>query len=228
MTRDQWLLCKNPDKMLAFARGNRDRISNRKLRLFAASCCRQVWDLLGDERSRRAVEAAERWAEGSATRQEIEEAASNASQVTYYSGLWQDLHHAEDNAHTAAELAAAYSVGVASQTTNQAARLTAEYVVHAMTWKATRGLSDGRTGPARTVVCDLFRHIVGNPFRRYPPSWPLTVVQLAESLYAGQDCAFALHDALLEAGHAELAEHFREEKSHPKGCWVVDPILGKK
>jgi hypothetical protein len=53
-------------------------------------------------------------------------------------------------------------------------------------------------------------------------------VQLAESLYAGQDCSFALHDALLEAGHAELAEHFREETSHPKGCWVVDLILGKK
>ena len=52
-------------------------------------------------------------------------------------------------------------------------------------------------------------------------------VQLAESLYAGQDCAFALHDALLEAGHAELAEHFREEKSHPKGCGVVDLVLGK-
>jgi hypothetical protein len=75
----------------------------------------------------------------------------------------------------------------------------------------------------------LFRHIMGNPFRPYPapPSWPSTVVQLAESLYAGQDCAFALHDALLEAGHAELAEHFREEKSHPKGCWAMDVILGK-
>jgi hypothetical protein len=74
------------------------------------------------------------------------------------------------------------------------------------------------------------RHISGNPFRPYPspPSWPSTVVQLAESLYAGEDCAFALHDALLEAGHAELAEHFREERSHPKGCWVVDLILGKK
>jgi hypothetical protein len=52
-------------------------------------------------------------------------------------------------------------------------------------------------------------------------------VQLAESLYAGQDCAFALHDALLEAGHAELAEHFRQEKSHPKGCWAIDVILEK-
>jgi hypothetical protein len=24
-----------------------------------------------------------------------------------------------------------------------------------------------------------------------------------------------------------LADHFRQETSHPKGCWVVDAILGK-
>jgi len=73
------------------------------------------------------------------------------------------------------------------------------------------------------------RHIVGNPFRPYPatPSWPSTVVKLAESLYAGEDCSFALHDALLEAGHPELAEHFAKEQWHPKGCWVVDTLLGK-
>src|SRR5262249_32013865 len=76
---------------------------------------------------------------------------------------------------------------------------------------------------------ELVRHIVGNPFRPYPAplSWPSTVVQLAESLYDGQDCAFALHDALLEAGHVELAEHFRQETWHPKGCWALDVILGK-
>jgi hypothetical protein len=80
------------------------------------------------------------------------------------------------------------------------------------------------------TLAHVFRHIIGNPFRPYPapPAWLSTVVQLAESLYAGQDCAFALHDALLEAGHAELAKHFREEKSHPKGCWAMDLILGKK
>ena len=79
-------------------------------------------------------------------------------------------------------------------------------------------------------LAEMVRHIAGNPFRSHPspPSWPSTVVQLAESLYAGEDCAFALHDALLEAGHAELAEHFRQESWHPKGCWVVDLILGKE
>jgi hypothetical protein len=80
------------------------------------------------------------------------------------------------------------------------------------------------------VLCDLFRHVVGNPYRPYAPPahWPATVTQLAESLYAGEDCAFALHDALLEAGHAEVAQHFRDEQWHPKGCWALDLILGKK
>jgi hypothetical protein len=76
---------------------------------------------------------------------------------------------------------------------------------------------------------DLLRHIVGNPFRLYraPSSWSTSSLQLADALYDGQDCAFALQDSLLEAGHAELAEHFRDAESHPKGCWVVDLLLGK-
>lgn len=75
---------------------------------------------------------------------------------------------------------------------------------------------------------ELLRHIVGNPFRPYPapPHWPAAVTDLAAALYNGSDCTFALHDALLEAGHAELAEHFRE-REHPKGCWAMDVILGK-
>jgi hypothetical protein len=32
---------------------------------------------------------------------------------------------------------------------------------------------------------------------------------------------------LLEAGHAELAAHF-QERDHPKGCWALDLILGKR
>lgn len=77
-------------------------------------------------------------------------------------------------------------------------------------------------------LADVFRHIAGNPFRPFPATgrWPETVIQLAEAMEVGQDCHFALHDALIEAGHAELAEHFKE-KEHPKGCWAVDLLLGK-
>jgi hypothetical protein len=109
------------------------------------------------------------------------------------------------------------------------ARRAAEAAVNAMIWEANRKTrNDHNELSARTIICDLLRHIAGNPFRSYRRVWPFTVVQLAESLYDGQDFVFALHDALLEAGHTELAEHFREEKSHPKGCWVVDMILSKE
>lgn len=66
--------------------------------------------------------------------------------------------------------------------------------------------------------------------REYPApgSWPTAVVRLAEAVYNGADATFALHDALLEAGHPDLAEHFQKEAWHPKGCWVLDLILGKE
>jgi hypothetical protein len=88
---------------------------------------------------------------------------------------------------------------------------------------------DAAKGIEEAIQCGLLRHIFGNPFRPYPApaSWPSTIVQLAVALYNGQDCSFALHDALLEAGHGELAEHFKE-KDHPKGCWAVDLLLGKE
>lgn len=85
-----------------------------------------------------------------------------------------------------------------------------------------------------------------------PVAFPAPVVSLAESLYAGEDCAFALHDALLDAGQEELARHFAEkcgkcgshrtrleytvcaecgtwlDHTHPRGCWALDLILGKE
>lgn len=56
---------------------------------------------------------------------------------------------------------------------------------------------------------------------------PATARQLADYLCNGEDCGFALHDALVEGGHPDLAEHFRQETVHPKGCWALDLILGK-
>jgi hypothetical protein len=74
----------------------------------------------------------------------------------------------------------------------------------------------------------LLRHIFGNPFQPWPAPlrYSPIIVTLAEALYAGEDCAFALADALEEAGEGELAEHFRAP-DHPRGCWVLDRILGK-
>jgi len=77
---------------------------------------------------------------------------------------------------------------------------------------------------------NLVRHIFGNPFRPYPapPSWSAAVVNLAQAVYNGADAGFALHDALLESGHPDLAAHFMEQGWHPKGCWAVDLIMGRQ
>jgi hypothetical protein len=56
MNEMAWLACKNPRTMLeALA----DKADERKLRLFLCACCRRLWPLLTDERSRAAVEAFE-------------------------------------------------------------------------------------------------------------------------------------------------------------------------
>jgi len=82
----------------------------------------------------------------------------------------------------------------------------------------------------KAAQADLLRHIFGNPLRAFPTPdhWPATITQLADALYHGEDCGFALHDALLDAGHSDLAQHFRYEQAHPKGCWAVDLLLGKE
>ena len=75
--------------------------------------------------------------------------------------------------------------------------------------------------------CILLRHIFGNPFQPLSTLLhrPLSVVGLAQALYDGLDNRLILADALEEAGCQELAEHFREEPVHPKGCWALDLIL---
>src|SRR5262249_2853888 len=101
----------------------------------------------------------------------------------------------------------------------------------AAAWAQYDSVREVAQAAERQEQAALLREIIGNPFEEVAAttSCPLAVVQLAESLYAGVDCAFALHDALLETGQtdvAQFAEHFRAA-GHPKGCWALDLILGK-
>jgi hypothetical protein len=186
--------------MLTFLRG---QVSDRKLRLFAVACWRHLWEQLpkAEKVYQDAVDLLEQFVDGHASREALDTNYDNA--VIRGGGDYNIALLAGAIAPDAADAALATSIDAASIAKN-----------------------DDETA----VQAELLRHIIGNPFRRYAAlnPWPSAVIQLAESLYNGGDCCFALHDALLEAGHAELAEHFEKEQWHPKGCWVPDLILGKQ
>ncbi len=75
MTKIEWLTCSDPTWLLERLPG---QVSERKLRLFAAACCRRIWDLIPDDLGREAVEVAERFADGFTGRKELRLATRGA------------------------------------------------------------------------------------------------------------------------------------------------------
>src|SRR5687768_8837014 len=63
MTEADWLALEDPYTMLDSVLSASTQ--TRKLRLFAAACCRRIWSLLPDDMCRQAVDTAEAVAEGS-------------------------------------------------------------------------------------------------------------------------------------------------------------------
>lgn len=64
MDESAWLTCPDSRPMLAYLNG---KVGTRKYHLTRCSFLRRFWDLLTDERLRRAVEVAERFADGAAS-----------------------------------------------------------------------------------------------------------------------------------------------------------------
>ena len=67
-----------PAKDRIWAATRKGMLDDRTLRLFACKCVREVWHLLTDERSRKAVEVAELYAVGEATDEELAAAMAAA------------------------------------------------------------------------------------------------------------------------------------------------------
>jgi hypothetical protein len=70
MTESEWLECSAPGPLLSLLG---DRAGGRKLRLFLVACLRQTL-LQADEPFRIALEVSERYADGLARREELDEA----------------------------------------------------------------------------------------------------------------------------------------------------------
>jgi len=217
MTQAEWLRGKSPGKLLNFLR---QAATQRKLLLAACACCRRNWDRLTDERSRYAIELVERYADGLAGTDELQTALEPAHDVC--------LETTEKRAGSIGQRRAQVRVFRSAVNLLEAALAPRKELIEQAMFVTWEGLSRIQQQELRAFECAILQHILGNPFdkARKSSEWPATVIALAQSLYLGDPCHFALHDALLDAGQNELAEHFREPY-HPKGCWALDLILGK-
>jgi hypothetical protein len=124
MTEAEWLACDDPGPMLESLGHKADP---RKLRLFAAACARRLSGLLDDERSRRALDVAERYADrrkkGPPSRNELRQAEQDA---------WAVAHALNGGRDSARYNAAQAATEAASSTASGAARRTAEHAAHAV------------------------------------------------------------------------------------------------
>jgi hypothetical protein len=206
--------------LLGWMRRARARSEGRKLRLFACACCRRIWPLLADERSRRAVETAERFAEGMASRADLYAAWAAAGQATAEAAR---LDEAFRWAAGAALSAASAEVWAALGTAWAAA--------------AACQRAPGTAAAERAAQCDLLRDIFGNPFAAAPLNLARNrrqscrAVALARGIYEGRRFGELpqLAELLRDAGCAreDALAHCRSCKAHVRGCWVLDGVLGK-
>jgi hypothetical protein len=220
MTEAEWAACTEPYPMLAFLRG---RASYRKLRLFAVACCRRVWHLLPqgrDEYNHAAVEAAERFADGRASRKELDDLAP----------LFTRWHYRNDPLFSPPQDAAFRTWHVISADAVEAALVTA--------FEAAKGTGEAAAAE-RAAQAGLLRDIFGPlPFRPvtvhpHVLAWSDRIVpRLAQAIYDERrwgNMSF-LSEALLDAGcdDDEVLTHCRAGGEHVRGCWVVDLLLGKE
>ena len=222
MKESAWLACREPLKLLEWLQDS-GRASDRKLRLFAVACCRRIWHLLAEGASRRAVEVAERFADGLADSRALA-AARGAARA------------ADDRRDPAARAAKDTTRAVAGQAAWNACYHAAGAAAGQV---GVAGSMQGGSDTAWDAECEcqaaILRDLFGPlPFRtvKAMPTWRTpAVLALAASIDDEHrfDETPVLADALEEAGcdNAELLEHLRRPGPHVRGCYALDFVLGK-
>ena len=224
MTPGQWRRCADPVPMFAILRG---LATGRKLRLFAVACCRRVAHVFPDDRIRRALDAAERLADGAIARHEWAEAESRVKAVRV------EVDPVTDGRRWDAVTAAVIAVSHASSPEHEL--LLAANAAGAAR-NAARSDIDSVAEAEAAAQARLVREVFGDPVRpvQFSPAWRTsTVVALAGQMYASGEFSATpiLADALQDAGCNDSAvlSHCREASAtHCRGCWVVDLVLRKE
>jgi hypothetical protein len=235
MTEAEWNGCADPTLMLEWLRHS-GKASERRLRLFAAACCRWVWPLMTDDRSRRAVEVTERFADGMAGEIELEASQAEAGAAVPRQNPARGASRGTKSWRNAQVL---HAVTTAAWWTASSPRYACTVAKATATVAKNRGLGWGNW------QVHLLRCIFGNPFTPPPaidPAWLAwdgsRITKMASTIYETRllpsghlDIARlgVLADALEEAGAAdeEVLAHLRAPGPHVRGCFVVDAVLGK-
>jgi hypothetical protein len=217
-----WLTTTDPNLLLLHLGG---QASGRKLRLFICAFCRRHWPGLLDERSRRAVEAAESWADsppGVAERRLLLEVACAA------------LRELQSTSNEFLARAAARAVASSSILRVETRDLVAS---QALFIQSASDDSDAFQHD-KQLQCDLIREIFGNPFRPVQIATELlrwndaTVPRLARHIYDERrfEEIPILADALEDAGctNRDILDHCRSPGPHVCGCWALDILLGRR
>lgn len=247
MSEHPWLRATDPQQLLNLVG---DAVTPRKQRLLACACCRLLWPWVQDDRSRTAVAAAERFADGAGTEadlatayqagREAEEAANHAKQAALF-GSAQDPSWsvARQESLQVLEAAAGAAADAAAPSPSRVLRYTTW--VMAKTGVGPEGWEE-RWQQAGDQLTRLVHDLVGDPFRplAFDPGWRTSAVRrLAVAAYderrfpsgrldAGRLAVLA--DALEDQGciHADLLAHLRGGGVHVRGCWALDLVLGKE
>lgn len=251
MTEEQWLQCRNPHDLLDFFQ----EASERKLRLFSAACCRRVWSLLIDSRSRKAIDVSERFADGLTPTEDMFSAAREAQTAA------DELDVAEEPLLGAANAATAATLAIREPTCYDPGFYPADHQLVAETI-ALVGLGGDKVAKLyldpeitndfskkvheeKAIQIRFLHDIFGNPYRSVTadPSWLSwndgAISRLVQPIYeerilpAGTlDSArlLILADALEEAGctDQQILTHLRSGGEHYRGCWVIDLLLSKQ
>ena len=223
MTESEWLVSTDVLSLRSlFLAGGlfESKGSGRKFRLFVCACCRHIWHLLNDERSRAAVDVAERYADGLATKEELLAAHRKAERA--FRGMASGRIAGNSSA-------AGATVAVSAEVL---------FLSDIDDWfRLAAGAVDWEECPECAAHCAMLRDVFGNPFRPVAIEhvWLAwndgTIPKIAQAIY--DDRAFdrlpVLAEALEEAGchDPDILAHCRQPGEHVRGCWALDAILGK-
>jgi hypothetical protein len=224
MTEAEWLSGTDPEALVKFV-GDR---SERKLKLFGCACCRRVWTVFRDERSRHAVEVTERSLEGAMNLDELltvySDAADAMIEATQVVAEWAAYGLGDSGWKEVAFVARSMSVAWADAFVGREGARATIY----------RNREHVRS-EEQMAQCELVRDIFGDPFRpvEFSTDWHTdTTVSLARQMYDSREFSAMpiLADALQDAGCDDdaILSHCRDEnRVHIRGCWVVDLVLNR-